>query len=337
MKYVELGKTGLMCAQISFGGIPVQRSSAENAKAVVDQLERYGMNFMDTARGYTVSEEYLGMALEGRREKFILATKGKCWDYEGMKKDIQTSLDNFRTDHIDLYQMHNPTSEGLDKIFAPGGAYEAMAEAKEQGKIGHIGATAHSLEVLERMVNEFGDRLETVMFPYNIVETHGHEVLKAAREKGIGTIAMKPLAGGNLEDWNLALRFIADSGVIDISIPGMGAPEEVDRNAAAAEVLTPLTAEELEQCETIRRELGNQFCRRCGYCAPCTVGIDIPSSLLFENYAKRYKLIDWANDRYRAMGHYAGDCVECGVCEERCPYQLPIREMLKSVKDYFGY
>ncbi|MCI8651194.1 MAG: 4Fe-4S binding protein [Oscillospiraceae bacterium] len=336
MKYVSLGKTGLKCAAVSFGGIPIQRADAANTVAVVDALEKHGMNYIDTARGYTVSEEYLGAALEGRRDKFLLATKSMSRDYENMKKDIETSLHNLRTDHIDLYQIHNLPLKDFERVFGPGGAYEALAEAKQAGKVGHIGATFHSVDALKKAVEEYSDRLETVMFPYNIVETHGQEVLAQARAKGLGTIAMKPLAGGNLDDWHLALRFVAASGVMDISIPGMGSAEEVERNAAAAEELGELTGEELGRCEAIRRELGSHFCRRCGYCAPCTVGIDIPSNFLMVNYLRKYDLSDWAKARYKALAKHASDCIGCGKCEERCPYELPIREMLKDVAKEFG-
>ena len=239
MNYVTLGKTGLKAAQVSFGGIPIQRADAANTKAVVDKLEQYGMNYIDTARGYTVSEEYLGAALEGRRDKFILATKSMARDKESMAKDIDISLKNLRTDYIDVYQIHNLPEAEIDKVFGAGGAWEALEEAKAAGKVGHLGVTAHNIDALKKMLELHGDKIETVMFPYNIVETHGHEVLKKAREMGIATIAMKPMAGGNLDDWNLALRFIAASGVIDIAIPGMGSPEEADRNAQAAEHFSP--------------------------------------------------------------------------------------------------
>ena len=335
MNYVTLGRTGLRAAQVSFGGIPIQRADAANAQAVVDALERYGINYIDTARGYTVSEEYLGAALEGRRDRFLLATKSMSRDRAGMERDIGISLSNLRTDHIDLYQLHNLPEKDLPVVFGPGGAYEALAEAKAAGRVLHIGATAHSLEALRRLVEDHAGQIETVMFPYNIVETQGRDVLALAREKGLGTIAMKPLAGGNLEDWDLALRFLAASGVCDISIPGMGSVEEVERNAAV-DLTSPLTEEELSRCEAIRRELGSQFCRRCGYCAPCTVGIDIPSCFLMANYRRRYGLGGWAENRYQGLAHHAGECVQCGACEERCPYDLPIREMLKGVADLFG-
>lgn len=334
---MELGRTGLRCAEVSFGGIPIQRSDAANAKAVVDALEERGMNYIDSARGYTVSEGYLGAALVGRREKFILATKSMARDYAGMKQDVETSLANFQTDFIEVYQFHNLPVKDFEQVFGPDGACRALLEAKAAGKIGHIGATFHSLDAMKKAIEEHGDVIETVMFPYNIVENQGEEVLRLARAKGIGTIAMKPMAGGNLEDWALALKYIAASGVIDISIPGMGGPEEVARNADAAEEFGPLTAEEEARCAAIRAQLGTHFCRRCGYCAPCTVGINIPSAFLFNNYFKHYEgLKEWAEQRYVAMEHKAGECVECGACEERCPYELPIREMLKDVTKTFG-
>ena len=331
MNYIKLGKTGLNCAKVSFGGIPIQRSDAANTKAVVDALEKYGMNYIDSARGYTVSEEYLGQALEGRRDKFILATKSMSRSYEAMKRDIDISLGNFRTDYIDVYQSHNLPPKDREQVFSPDGAYRALLEAKAQGKIGHIGVTIHMPEALKLVVEEYADKFETVMFPYSIVETQGEELLRQARAKGMGTICMKPLAGGNLDDWQLALKFVAASDAIDIMIPGMGSVEEVDRNAAAAETFGPLTGEELARCEAIRAELGSRFCRRCGYCTPCAVGINIPSLFTLVNYLRKYDLADWAKIRYEATAVRADACVECGLCESRCPYQLPIREMLKAV------
>lgn len=336
MEYITLGKTGLWVSKMGFGGIPIQRVTAAEAKTLLEAVEAAGVNYIDTARGYTVSEEYLGQALEGRRENFILATKSMSRDAASMQKDIETSLTNLRTDYIDLYQFHNLGEADIDRVFAPGGAWEALDEARKTGKIRHTGVTAHSLEALRRLVEEFSDKIETVMFPYNIVELQGREVLALAKEKDLGVIAMKPLAGGNLEDWQLALRFVAASGICDIAIPGMGSPEEVDRNAAV-DLLSPLTEEELARCETVRRELGEHFCRRCGYCAPCFNGIDIPGAFLMSNYLHKYGLSDWAKARYKAMPFHASSCSMCGACEKRCPYHLPIRQMLRQVEKDFGY
>lgn len=328
MEYRVLGKTGLNCARLSLGGIPIQRGDRANAAAVVDAMEGLGINFLDTARGYSVSEEYLGGALEGRREKFILATKSMARSYEAMKADVDTSLRNLRTDHIHLYQFHNLSLKDFEQVFGPDGAAKALLEARAAGKIGHIGATFHSADAMKKAVEEYGHIIETVMFPWNIVETQGEEVLTMAREKGMGTICMKPLAGGNLEDRALALRFALTAGCIDMVIPGMGSPQEVEENAALAEDTSPMTEEELARCQAVRRELGSTFCRRCGYCAPCAVGIDIPSVFTQVNYVRKYGLSDWPRGRYANFPHRADECVGCGLCESRCPYGLPIREML---------
>ena len=334
MEYITLGKTGLRVSKMGFGGIPIQRVTAEEAKALLEAVEAAGVNYIDTARGYTVSEELIGQAIEGRRDKFVLATKSMARDREAMAKDIETSLGNLRTDYIDLYQIHNPSVQQLEQVCAPGGALEALLEAKEAGRIGHLGLTAHSLEVFQRALEL--DWVETVMFPYNIVETQGADLMEQAAEKNVGFIGMKPLAGGAIEDAALALRYIAANPHVSVVIPGMYAPGEVAQNAAAVADAAPLSQEEQDRMEQIRKELGTSFCRRCNYCAPCTVGISIPNAFLFHGYLSRYGLADWARSRYEAMPAKAGDCVECGACEERCPYQLPIREMLKMTAADFG-
>ncbi len=335
--YTTLGRTGLKVATVSFGGIPIQRSDAANTQEVIDTLIEYGMNYIDTARGYTVSEEYLGMALQGKRDKFILATKSMSRTYETMKEDVEISLRNLQTDYIDVYQFHNVKPADFETIFGENGAYKALLEAKSEGKIGFIGGTAHSIDSLNTMVDTYGDVIDTVMFPYNIVELQGHDTLARAREKGIGTIAMKPLAGGNIDDFALALKFIAQSSVIDISIPGMGDTAEVHKNASVWKELCPLTELEQEKVEEIRTELGQNFCRRCGYCSPCSVGIDIPMNFLMANYLRRYEgLAPWANSRYEAFAVRATDCIKCGKCEPRCPYDLPIISMLETAAADFA-
>lgn len=334
MQYVTLGRTGLKISRLGFGGIPIQRVSAAEAGPLLDAVLSAGINYIDTARGYTVSEELIGQAIEGRRDQFVLATKSMARDREAMEADIQTSLANLRTDHIDLYQVHNPTVAQLEQVCAPGGALEALREAQSAGKIGHLGVTAHSLEVFERALEL--DWVETVMFPYNIVETQGEALIKKAQAKNIGFIAMKPLAGGAIEDAALALRFIAANDAVTVLIPGMYDPKEVAQNKAAVEDAAPLSREELSRMEQVRQALGTNFCRRCNYCAPCTAGISIPNVFLFHGYLSRYGLEQWARDRYGALAVKAASCVECGQCEERCPYHLPIRDMLKKAAKDFG-
>ena len=334
MEYRVLGKTGLKISRMGLGGIPIQRIDAEGTKKLVYQLMEAGVNYIDTARGYTVSEQYLGYALEGIRDKFVLATKSMSRTKEAMAKDIDISLGNLKTDYIDLYQVHNPNMAQLEQVVGEGGALEALLEAKAQGKIGHIGLTAHSVEVFEKALEL--DWVETIMFPYNIVETQGEALIKKCAEKNIGFVDMKPLAGGAIEDASLAMRFLVSNPDVTVVIPGMADAKEIEQNLAAGENTAPLTAEEQKKVEEVRQALGTQFCRRCNYCAPCTVGINIPSVFLFQGYLDRYGLADWAKDRYGAMAVKASACVECGACEPRCPYGLPIRQMLKEAAVKFG-
>ena len=334
MQYTVLGKTGLKIARLGFGGIPIQRIDAPQTKALMKQLRQAGVNFIDTARGYTVSEEFLGVGLEGIRQDFVLATKSMSRTKEAMARDIDTSLKNLRTDYIDLYQVHNVTPEQLEQVMAPGGALEALLEAKAAGKIRHIGVTSHSLDTF-RMAVEL-DWVETFMFPYNIVEDQAQELIARCAERNIGFICMKPLAGGAIENATLALRYICANPDVTVVIPGMAAPEELAQNVAAVADVSPLTEQEKQAMEQIRKELGTQFCRRCNYCQPCTVGINISGCFLFEGYHKRYGLQQWAQSRYATLDKTASDCIECGACEERCPYNLPIRQMLKSVAKEFG-
>ena len=253
---------------------------------------------------------------------------------EAMARDVGVSLHNLRTDYIDLYQVHNPSLAELEAVCAPGGALEALLQAKAEGKVRHLGVTAHTAAVFEYALSL--DWVETIMFPYNIVETQGAELIRRCAQQNVGFICMKPLAGGALEDARLALRFIAQNRDVSVVIPGMYDLREVDENLAAVADTSPLTAQELAQIETIRRELGTQFCRRCNYCQPCTAGISISGIFVLEGYLERYGLGDWAKQRYAAMEKKAGDCVGCGACEKRCPYELPIRQMLARCKQEFG-
>lgn len=335
VKFKTLGKTNLKVSVIGFGGIPVQRINIEESKKVVLKAEELGVNFIDTARGYTVSEEYIGYALEGRREKWIIATKSMSRDKASMARDIEISLKNLKTNYIDLYQLHNvKTPSELDKVLSDDGAYQALLEAKAEGKIGHIGITSHSLDLLKVAIEM--DKFESIMYPYNIVENQGEELFNRACELNLGIIAMKPMAGGALDDGNLALRYILKNTNVTTAIPGMATIEEVLENTNASNNVMDFTEEENEKISQISEELGETFCRRCGYCAPCPQKIDIPTMFVFSAYKERYNLKDWAEERYGTLTATAKDCTACGACEKKCPYDLPIRNMLKKVRRTFN-
>ena len=334
MEYRILGKTGLKISRMGFGGIPIQKIDEEGTRKLLHEMMEMGVNYIDSARGYTVSEQYIGYGLEGIRDKFVLATKSMSRTKEAMAADIETSLGNFRTDYIDLYQVHNPSMEQLDQVIGEGGALEALMEAKAAGKIGHIGLTAHSTAVFERALGL--DWVETIMFPYNIVEQQGAELIHKCAEKNIGFIDTKPLAGGAIEDATLALRYVCSNPDVTVVIPGMAEVRELEQNLAACSNTEPLADEELKAMDKVREQLGTDFCRRCNYCAPCTVGINIPSVFLFAGYLQRYDLADWAKDRYSTLKVKASACIGCGKCEPRCPYHLPIREKLKKCAQDMG-
>ena len=333
MKTVTLGNTGITVNRNGFGALPIQRISVEEAGKLLRKAYDNGIRFFDTARAYSDSEYKIGQALADVRDDIIIATKTASTTVEGFWKDLETSLSMLKTDHVDIYQFHTPSF--CPKPGDGTGLYEAMLEAKAQGKIRHIGITNHRLHVAREAVES--GLYETLQFPFCYLASEKDiELVNLCKEKNVGFICMKPMAGGALEDARLAMRFIGRNENVSVVIPGMYDVREIDQNIEAIEDASPLTEAERAQLDVIRRELGTQFCRRCNYCQPCTAGIAISGIFVLEGYLNRYGLGDWAKQRYAAMGKKAGDCVGCGACEKRCPYQLPIRQMLARCKDEFG-
>jgi predicted aldo/keto reductase-like oxidoreductase len=279
MEYRTLGKTGLDISVIGFGGIPIQRVTAGEANAIANRALDLGINFFDTARGYTDSEEKLGAALKARRKEAIVATKSMARTREAMAADIRKSLETLGLDYIDLYQLHNVKSQKeLDRILNPDGALAALLKAKEAGLIRHIGITGHIKDFLLGTLQL--DEIETVQFPFNAVETVGvPALLEKAREKGIGVIVMKPLAGGAFKNADLALRYILEHNITAV-IPGMDSLQQVEENSGVGNTPQPLNAGEKKTLDEEVNALGGSFCRRCEYCKPCSQRIDIPTVFL---------------------------------------------------------
>jgi len=327
MEYRILGKTGLNISVVGFGGIPIQRVSSSEADAIVSRALDLGINFFDTARGYTDSEEKLGATLKARRKEAVVATKSMARTRAAMAADIKKSLETMGLDYIDLYQMHNVKSKKeLDRVLSPDGALAALMEAKKEGLVRHIGVTGHIKDFLVETLRV--EEIETIQFPFNAVETVGvPALLEQAGEKGTGVIVMKPLAGGALRNGNLALRYILEHTVTTV-IPGMDSLEQMEENAGVGSDPRPLSAAERKTLEEEVEKLGGAFCRRCEYCKPCSQRIDIPTVFLLDGYYTRYNLQDWARDRYQGLKAKVDACIDCGECEEKCPYNLPIRRML---------
>ncbi len=329
MEVRKLGKTGLEVSVIGFGGIPIQRVSFEEAAVLVNKALDLGINFFDTARGYTDSEAKMGAVLRKRRSEAVIATKSMARTKEEMAADIRKSLETLGVDFIDLYQVHNVRDHStFERVLAPDGAFAALQEAKREGLVKHIGITGHVKSVLLEAlkIREF----ETVQFPFNAVENEGvQKLLQLAEMNGVGTIIMKPLAGGALKNSDLALRYLLEYPVSTV-IPGMDSVDQVERNVAVGDNPLPLSPSERELLMKEAGQLGKTFCRRCEYCQPCPQGINIPMVLLLDGYYLRYDLKEWARERYRSLEVKVEACADCGECEEKCPYNLPIRQMLRD-------
>lgn len=331
-----LGKTGLEIAAIGFGGIPIQRVGKDMALSILEECSKRGINFIDTARGYNESEEFIGKAIKKiGREKFYLASKSMRRDRDGMLEELNTSLEKLDVECIDLYQFHNVRNlEELDTIMSEGGALETLKEAKKEGRIKEIGITAHNPELLDKAI-DLGE-FATIQCPYNPVEEQAEELFKKAKENNVGVIVMKPLAGGAIRQASLSLRFILDNPNVSVVIPGMDSIDQVVENTELAIDRKSLTKQERDKLFKEADSLGTEFCRRCGYCLPCPQNIDIPTQFLMEGYYSRYNLQEWAKSRYDAMEYRATDCIQCGVCESRCPYDLPIVKMMENVAEKLG-
>jgi predicted aldo/keto reductase-like oxidoreductase len=335
MKKRLLGNTGMEVSVIGFGGIPIQHVSEKEAINLILECKKQGINFIDTARAYTISEEYIGKGLkEAGRENFYIATKAMSYDYDSMKSSIEQSLNDMQIEYIDLYQLHNVSSkQQLDTILSEKGGLKALVEAKAQGFIKHIGITSHIRELLIEAIDN--DEFETVQFPFNPVEPQGTELFLKALNKGLGTIAMKPMAGGAFSNPRLSLKYVMNSDLITVAIPGMDTIEQVAENVRVGIDAEPLTKEEEDIINGEVEALGTEFCRRCGYCKPCPEGIDIPNVFVFENYVIKYNMPEYGKLKFDTLGVKPDQCVRCRKCERKCPYNLPIVEKLKHAVKTF--
>ncbi len=320
---------------VGFGGIPIQGLTFEEAEKVLLHAVDRGINLFDSARGYTDSEEKIGRALGRHRDKIYLASKAMSRGGESMKGELDTSLKKLGTEMIDLYQLHAVGSEAqLERVIGPGGAYPTLVKAREAGKIRFIGITGHSRDILLKAVAT--GLFDTVQFPYNPIETEWEDsLIPAAVKAGMGTIGMKPVAGGAIHNVPLSIRFTLTRGMT-VSIPGMDSIKQVDENVTAGENLDELTEKELSLLAEEKSFWGEQFCRRCGYCMPCPSGLNIPFLLLLEVYFSRYGLEDWARSRLATLDTSYDACTSCGECLEKCPYHLPIPELLEKAGKIFG-
>ncbi|NLE44157.1 MAG: aldo/keto reductase [Chloroflexi bacterium] len=327
MHTVRLGRTGLMVSAVGFGGIPIQRLSEAQAIEVVRGCIDLGVTFLDTATGYTTSEERIGRAISGRREGLVIATKSPARDGAGVRDHLALSLQRLRLETIDLFQFHNVSERAdFDALFVSGGPFEVICHARDEGVVGHIGFTTHSMEMALRATAS--GHFETVMFPFNfITEEAADRLIPLALQNDVGFIAMKPMGGGMLEDATLAFKYLRQfSGVVPIV--GIEQTTEMEQIVEVMTGPADLTAEEKACMAQLRAELGTRFCRRCDYCQPCPEDIPISTLMTLPSAIKRLPTDSLTNGWVGEAVEQAAHCADCGECELRCPYHLPIRQMM---------
>jgi len=328
MRYVILGKTGLEVSEVGFGAIPIIRLSTAEAVMVLRRAYDSGITLFDTANAYLDSEEKMGLAFDGLRSRLILATKTLKRDRAEAEADIDLSLRRLRTDYIDLLQIHQVSLESdYQTATGPNGALEAALRARQAGKIRHIGVTSHSIEMATKLVRT--SLFSTLQFPFNFIESKPVEELHpVARQEGMGILAMKPFGGGALDNAELCFKFLRQFPDV-IPLPGFDAVEQVDQITAVYEIQNSVFPEDLASMERYRTELGQRFCRRCEYCQPCEQGVMITPAMNYPIIARRMSGAKAAGFSVKAM-ESVRNCTECGDCLKRCPYNLPIPEMLKK-------
>lgn len=331
MEMVTLGKTGITVNKNGFGALPIQRISIDDAVALARRAYEAGMTFFDTARFYTDSEEKLGEAFDGMREKVCIATKTAAQNAEDFWKDLEVSLHNLRTDYIDIYQFHNPAF--CPKPGDGTGLYEAMLEAKAQGKIRHIGITNHRLAVANEAIDS--GLYETLQFPFCYLATEKDlELVKKCKEADMGFIAMKALSGGLINNSAAAYAFEAQ---YDNVLPIWG----VQRKSELEEFISyidnpPVMNDEIKALiEHDRKELSGEFCRGCGYCMPCPAGIEINNCARMSLLLRRSPSAGHLSPEGQAKMKKIEDCLHCGHCKSMCPYGLDTPKLLEeNYKDY---
>ena len=333
MKSLTLGKTGLVVSEIGFGGIPIIPLPFDEAVDVVRYCHSKGMTFFDTANAYVDSEKKIGQALESVRQDIVLATKTGQRTADGAAQHIGYSLDNLKTDYLDIYQFHNVQNETeLDKILAPGGAYQAADQARQEGKIRFIGFSSHDIATAIKGCRT--ERFATVQFPFNFIEKDpADELFKVARELDMGIIGMKPLGGGLLERADLCFKFLQEHPYV-LPIPGICSKAEADEIVDLYLNPKPLTEKEQQEIEQMRKDLGARFCHRCGYCLPCEQGVQIPGVMGFRSQSRRFPP-NIAIAMTKAAMESVEKCIECGDCLDRCPYSLQIPELLREHLEAF--
>lgn len=333
MEFVVLGKTGLKVSKNGFGALPIQRISKEDAIALLWKAFQNGINYFDTARAYSDSEEKVGEALKDVRNQVIISTKTAAGKEEDFWKDLGESLAKLQTDYIDLYQFHNPAF--CPKPGDGTGLYEAAMEAKRQGKIRHIGITNHRIAVAKEAV--LSGLYETLQFPFSYLASEEEvELVRLCRKSNTGFIAMKGLAGGLIHNSASAYAFMCQPEFSHVEpIWGIQREWELDEFLSYQDQAPELTEERKQEIRKDKEQLAGDFCRGCGYCMPCPVGIEINNCARMSLMLRRAPQEAWLSEEWQKKMKKIENCLHCGTCMKKCPYGLNTPELLKrNYEDY---
>ncbi|MBP5384057.1 MAG: aldo/keto reductase [Lachnospiraceae bacterium] len=328
---IRLGKTEIVVNKDGFGALPIQRITTEAAVKIVRRAYEGGMDFFDTARAYTDSEEKLGIALHDVRDRVVIATKTGALTADGFWKDLETSLHNLQTDHVDIYQFHNPPF--CPKPGGEDGLYDAMLQARSEGKILHIGITNHRLHVAKEAIGS--GLYETIQFPLCYLATEKDiEIVRMAEEADMGFIGMKSLSGGLITNVRAAAAFAAQFDNV-VPIWGIQRENELDDFLAFIEEFPVMDDEIRAFIEQEKISLAGDFCRSCGYCLPCPAGIDIPQAARMSQLIRRSPSARFLEEEWQEKMRAINGCLNCGHCRSKCPYGLDTPALLKkNLADY---
>ena len=342
MKKIRLGRTNLEVTRWGLGGIPLATGMGGKDEETIQQVLHaaldYGINFIDTSRVYLDSETNIGAVMKTRRAECILASKSHRRGYDEVLEDIEESLKELQTDRIEIYQVHELAPQEVPQVMGRGGALDAFKKAKDQGMIDFIGLTSHHPAVMVELLKT--GEFDTVMFPFNVIEREPEqELIPLARSLDIGTIVMKPLAGGVIRNVEKCFKFL-NGYPVDLILNGVSNLDELNENVRYAESADPLTPEELKGFEHEVAPLGKDFCRRCSYCMPCPNDILIPIMIQLPwemvKGCSYEEMSEQKKEMWRKLTVWWQACEECGQCEGKCPYNLPIVKRKKELLEIFS-
>lgn len=326
MSMLRLGRTEIKVLKNAFGALPIQRISRSEAVYLLKKAYDSGITFYDTARYYTDSEEKLAAAFRNTRDKVIIATKTASIDAPAFWRDLDTSLKLLNTDYIDIYQFHNT-------VFCPkpgdeSGLYDAMLQAQQQGKVRFIGFTNHHLDIAKEAVES--GLYDTIQFPFSYISDHKEvEFVDLCQKLDVGFLAMKALAGGLIKNSGAAYAFLAQYANV-LPLWGIQTEAELDEFISHSQNPPVLSADLQKVIDQDKQGLAGDFCRGCGYCTPCPVGIEIFTCAKMSLLLRRAPVQMHLSDSYQAKMRQVEACTNCGQCKEKCPYGLDIPRLLQA-------